>query len=55
MNFKNWFENKEEEPIIFLDLDETLVSTQQIPFDENYEEEMIKFGGVLIEESTLAF
>ena len=55
MNFKTWIENKEEEPIIFLDLDETLVSTQQVPFDENYEEEMIKFGGVLIEESYISF
>jgi len=54
MNFKTWIENKEE-PIIFLDLDETLISTQKVSFNEKYEEEMEKLGGVRIEESYISF
>jgi FMN phosphatase YigB (HAD superfamily) len=54
INFKIWIENKEEDLIIFLDLDETLVSTHKIPLLNN-PEEIKALGGVLINNSYASF
>lgn len=55
MNFKLWFENSESNPIIFLDLDETLVSTQKIPPNPKNLEEMKNLGGVPVNQSHVSF
>lgn len=54
INFKTWIENKEESPIIFLDLDETLVSTHKVPTLKS-PEEIKTLGGVLINNSHASF
>jgi len=54
INFKTWIENKEENPIIFLDLDETLVSTNKVPPFKN-PEEIKALSGVLITNSYASF
>jgi hypothetical protein len=54
INFKTWIENKEENPIIFLDLDETLVSTNKVQLFKNLEE-IKTLGGVLITNSHASF
>jgi len=55
MNFKLWFENSESNPIIFLDLDETLVSTLGMPSNPKNLEEMKNLGGVPVNQSHVSF
>ena len=54
-NFKLWLENVEENPIIFLDLDETLVSTLKMPSNTKNTDEMISLGGVPVNDSYITF
>lgn len=55
MNFKLWFENSDSNPIIFLDLDETLVSTLGMPSNLKNLEEMKALGGVPVNQSHVSF
>lgn len=54
-NFKLWFENSESNPIIFLDLDETLVSTLKLPSNTKNADEMIALGGIPVNNSYITF
>ena len=54
-NFKLWLENAEKYPIIFLDLDETLVSTLKMPSNIKNADEMISLGGIPVNNSYITF
>lgn len=55
MKFKMWLENYEENPVIFLDLDETLVSTIKMPSNIKNANKMISLGGVPVNDSYITF
>ena len=60
-SFKNWLlseeylENTNQSPIVFLDLDETLVSTLKMPSNPNNIDELITLGGTPINNSHISF
>lgn len=54
-NFKLWFENSESNPIIFLDLDETLISTLKLPSNTKNVDELISLGGIPVDDSYISF
>lgn len=55
MNFKQWLENSEESTVVFLDLDETLVSTHKLPSNPKNADLMRSIGGVQIQDSYISF